>query len=78
MLDRVRRGDDTCLKVLGNRRIDHVRASRHHRVRVPRRQSSRFGALSGTYVLVLPYEPSRSVARKPGLVPESSVLAAPR
>jgi hypothetical protein len=45
---------------------------------VPRRQSSRFGSLSGKYVLVLPYEPARSVARKPGLDAEPSVLAAVR
>jgi hypothetical protein len=33
---------------------------------VPRRQSARFGALSGKYVLVLPYERTRSLARRPG------------
>ena len=32
---------------------------------VPRRQSARFGALSGKYVLVLPYERTRSLARRP-------------
>lgn len=42
---------------------------------VPRRQSSRFGALSGKYVLVLPYE-ARSLATKPGLESTPGVLAA--
>jgi hypothetical protein len=32
---------------------------------VPRRQSARFGALSGKYVLVLPYETTRPLARRP-------------
>lgn len=39
---------------------------------VPRRQSSRAGALPGKYVLVLPYEP-RSLARRPGVVSRTAV-----